>query len=169
MFWRQGAFYISRWICPESSRWSSRWSCWSRRCIILFPIFVTVVAPVYRAKKPSAEWRPDDAFPDGHSVFIPRCGGHKKAPANRQRPVSGREPRRCRLTRRARRAQGDWRTPSGAYLRHSHWLSSWRGIRIISYPPRRVLTIFAIVTISELTQPSRNHRQPLKGQCFSHA
>ncbi len=52
------------------------------------------------------------------------AAGIKKPPANRQRPVSGREPRRCRLTRRARSAQGDWRTPSGAYLRHSHWLSS---------------------------------------------
>ena len=76
------------------------------------------------SKKTTRRMAASDAFPDGHSVFIPRCGGHKKAPANRQRPVYGREPRRCRLTRRARRAQGDWRTPSGAYLRHSHWLSS---------------------------------------------
>lgn len=103
--------------------------------ITLVIALILLVAAVYNlisyirdrrsASLPSKKkWRPDDAFPDGHSVFIPRCGGHKKAPANRQRPVSGREPRRCRLTRRARRAQGDWRTPSGAYLRHSHWLSS---------------------------------------------
>ncbi len=43
----------------------------------------------------------------------------QKAPADRQGPQFGREPRCCRPTRRALCAQGDWRTPSGAYLRHS--------------------------------------------------
>lgn len=43
----------------------------------------------------------------------------QKAPADRQGPQFGREPRCCCPTCRALCARGDWRTPSGAYLRHS--------------------------------------------------
>lgn len=52
-------------------------------------------------------------------------------------------------------------TPHPALISGTHWLSSWRGIRILSYFTASVLAITAIVTISKLMHaesdyPGRN-------------